>query len=229
MPTLLWFRRDLRLHDLPALLDAAASRRRGAGLLRAGPTAEGVVRPAQAAIPLRRVARTARRTRRQADGDPGRPSSEFPALAKAVGATAVHVSADFTPFGRRRDDAVRDALGDMALEASGSPYLVSPGRVVKDDGDALQGVHAVLRRVAQARLAGARRSRSASSAQLDRPGRRRRAASTSPTPASNSNCPPVRRRRCRQWKKFVEAELARLRRRPQPARSATPAAGCRRT
>ena len=25
MPTLLWFRRDLRLHDLPALLDAAAS------------------------------------------------------------------------------------------------------------------------------------------------------------------------------------------------------------
>lgn len=23
MPTLLWFRRDLRLHDLPALLDAA--------------------------------------------------------------------------------------------------------------------------------------------------------------------------------------------------------------
>ena len=24
MPTLLWFRRDLRLHDLPPLLDAAA-------------------------------------------------------------------------------------------------------------------------------------------------------------------------------------------------------------
>ena len=23
MPTLLWFRRDLRLHDMPALLDAA--------------------------------------------------------------------------------------------------------------------------------------------------------------------------------------------------------------
>jgi deoxyribodipyrimidine photo-lyase len=25
MPTLLWFRRDLRLHDLPPLLDAAAT------------------------------------------------------------------------------------------------------------------------------------------------------------------------------------------------------------
>jgi deoxyribodipyrimidine photo-lyase len=47
----------------------------------------------------------------------------------------VHVSGDFTPFGRRRDDAVRDALGDVPLEASGSPYLVSPGRVVKSDGE----------------------------------------------------------------------------------------------
>jgi deoxyribodipyrimidine photo-lyase len=46
----------------------------------------------------------------------------------------VHVSADFSPFGRRRDDAVRDALGDASLEEAGSPYLVSPGRVVKTDG-----------------------------------------------------------------------------------------------
>jgi len=48
------------------------------------------------------------------------------------------VSADYTPFGRRRDDAVRDALGRIGdgvpLEESGSPYLVSPGRVAKDDG-----------------------------------------------------------------------------------------------
>ena len=65
----------------------------------------------------------------------GRPERRIPALAKSVGATAVHVSADFSPFGRRRDDAVRDALGDIPLEASGSPYLVSPGRVVKGSGE----------------------------------------------------------------------------------------------
>ena len=41
---------------------------------------------------------------------------------------------DYTPFGRRRDAAVRAALGDIPLEATGSPYLVSPGRVTKDDG-----------------------------------------------------------------------------------------------
>ena len=64
----------------------------------------------------------------------GQPETRIPALAKSVGATAVHISADFSPFGRRRDDAVRDALGDIPLEASGSPYLVSPGRVVKGDG-----------------------------------------------------------------------------------------------
>jgi deoxyribodipyrimidine photo-lyase len=46
----------------------------------------------------------------------------------------VHVSGDFTPFGRRREDQVRDALGDVPLRGSGSPYLVSPGWLAKDDG-----------------------------------------------------------------------------------------------
>ena len=65
----------------------------------------------------------------------GQPEKRIPVLAKAIGATSVHVSADYSPFGRRRDDAVRDALGDVPLEESGSPYLVSPGRVVKDNGE----------------------------------------------------------------------------------------------
>jgi deoxyribodipyrimidine photolyase len=64
----------------------------------------------------------------------GRPEQRIPALAKGIDASAVYVSDDFTPFGRRRDDAVRQALGAVALEASGSPYLVSPGRVTKGDG-----------------------------------------------------------------------------------------------
>ena len=64
----------------------------------------------------------------------GRPESRIPALVKEIGAASVHVSGDFSPFGLRRDKAVREALGDVPLEESGSPYLVSPGRVTKGDG-----------------------------------------------------------------------------------------------
>jgi deoxyribodipyrimidine photo-lyase len=139
MPTLLWFRRDLRLHDLPPLTDAAQS--------------DGEVLACYVLDP--RLARTSGPRRLQYLHDAlrdlrdnlggrllvteGRPEERIPALVEAVGATSVHVSADYTPFGRRRDDAVREALngiGDgVPLEASGSPYLVAPGRVTKGDGE----------------------------------------------------------------------------------------------
>ncbi|GAC68279.1 deoxyribodipyrimidine photo-lyase [Gordonia soli NBRC 108243] len=65
----------------------------------------------------------------------GRPDVEIPRLVDAVDATSVHASEDYSPFGRRRDAAVVDALGDTPFEAEGSPYLVSPGRVTKSDGE----------------------------------------------------------------------------------------------
>jgi len=134
MPTLLWFRRDLRLHDLPALLDAAAP--------------DGDVLACYVLDPRLKASSGPRRLqylydalgdlRERLDGrllvTRGQPEKRIPKLAKEIGATSVHVSADFSPFGRRRDDAVRDALGDASLEEAGSPYLVSPGRVVKTDG-----------------------------------------------------------------------------------------------
>ncbi|MGV9710923.1 cryptochrome/photolyase family protein [Gordonia sp. NPDC003424] len=64
----------------------------------------------------------------------GRPDEEIPRIVDAVDAASVHVSKDFSPFGRRRDAAVADALGDVPIRAVGSPYLVSPGRVTKSDG-----------------------------------------------------------------------------------------------
>ncbi|MGZ8746216.1 MAG: cryptochrome/photolyase family protein [Mycobacterium sp.] len=134
MPALLWFRRDLRLHDLPALLDAAAT--------------DGEVLACYVLDPRLKASSGRRRMQYLYDAlrdvddsldgrlhvSRGRPEKRIPALAKAIGASSVHVSADYSPFGRRRDDEVRDALGDITLEASGSPYLVSPGRVTKDDG-----------------------------------------------------------------------------------------------
>ena len=157
----------------------------------------------------------------------GRPEKRIPAVAKAIGASEVHVSGDYSPFGRRRDDAVRDALGDVPLEATGSPYLVSPGPGHQGRRHAVQGVHAVLQRVAATRLAGAGQVGPEIGA-LDRPGRRSPAASTSPTPGSNSSCRPARRRPASSGRSSSTTASTTT---PTTATGPTwtPPAGCRRT
>ena len=134
--SLLWFRRDLRLRDHPALHAAAAD----------GPvTALFVLDPAL--LKPSGPARTAflYRTLRALDDDlrryggrlvvrRGSPPSAVVKVAREIGASAVHVTADCGPYGRRRDDAVEQALGDVAFVRTGSPYAVTPGRVVKSDG-----------------------------------------------------------------------------------------------
>lgn len=64
----------------------------------------------------------------------GRPEEQIPRIAKEIDAMSVHISEDFAPFGRRRDERVRAALGSVQLVATGSAYLVSPGHVTKPDG-----------------------------------------------------------------------------------------------
>ena len=132
---LLWFRRDLRLDDQPALLDAAAD---GADVL-ACYVLDPRLTSSAGARRLQFLYDSLRELHDALDGrllvTRGQPETRIPNLANAIGATSVHISADFSPFGTRRDDAVRAALGDVVLHAAGSPYLVSPGRVVKDDGE----------------------------------------------------------------------------------------------
>src|ERR1700754_2666270 len=134
MPTLLWFRRDLRLHALPSLLDAAAPDGEVLACYVLDPRLKATSGPRR----LQDLYDAVRDLRASLGGrlmvTPGRPEKRIPLLAKSIGATAVHVSADYSPFGRRRDGAVREALGDVPLEEAGSPYLVSPGRVTKGDG-----------------------------------------------------------------------------------------------
>lgn len=132
MPSILWFRRDLRLRDMPALL-AAADDGEVLGCFVLDPRLE-----ASAGIRrLRFLADALRQLREDLDGrllvTRGRPAERIPLIAKELGAHAVHVSEDFAPFGVRRDDQVQAALGATPLIRTGSPYLVSPGRVVKDD------------------------------------------------------------------------------------------------
>ncbi len=134
MPTLLWFRRDLRLKDLPPLLDAAAAD----GEVLACYVLDPRLRASSGPRRLQYLYDALRDLHASLDGrlmvTRGRPEKRIPRLVREIGATSVHVSADYSPFGRRRDDAVRDALGDVPLEEAGSPYLVSPGRVAKGDG-----------------------------------------------------------------------------------------------
>jgi deoxyribodipyrimidine photo-lyase len=134
MPSLLWFRRDLRLHDLPPILDAAREDRDVLACYVLDPRLKATAGPRR----LTYLYDSLRELRDGLDGrllvTQGRPESRIPALVKEIHATAVHVSADFSPFGMRRDAAVREALADVPLEESGSPYLVSPGRVAKGDG-----------------------------------------------------------------------------------------------
>ncbi|CDO06983.1 deoxyribodipyrimidine photo-lyase [Mycolicibacterium cosmeticum] len=134
MPTLLWFRRDLRLHDLPALLDAAEPDGEVLACYVLDPRLKASSGPRR----LQYLYDALRDLNDRLDGrllvTQGWPEKRIPALVKQIGAAAVHVSGDYSPFGKRRDAAVRQALGEVPLEESGSPYLVSPGRVTKDDG-----------------------------------------------------------------------------------------------
>ncbi len=135
-PAVLWFRRDLRLADHPALLRAVADSPEVLALFVAD---DAVLVPSGAP---RRVflAGCLERLSSALGGRlliaAGRPEQVVPAVAAAVGASAVHVSADYGPYGRRRDARVEKALAATGVEliGSGSPYAVAPGRVRKPDG-----------------------------------------------------------------------------------------------
>lgn len=145
MPALLWFRRDLRLRDHPALL-AAAESDEVLGCFVLDPRLEG----SSGQRRLQFLGDSLRRLRDDLDGrllvTRGRPETRIPRIAKEIGASSVHISEDFAPFGTRRDERVRAALGAVPLAATGSPYLVSPGRVTKPDGSPYQVFTPFLRR-----------------------------------------------------------------------------------
>ncbi len=132
--SLLWFRRDLRLHDHPALV-AAAQADQVVPLFVLDPRLRGV----GAARVQRLLASLA--ALRQATGNAlvirtGRPVRIVAETAAEVGADTVHVSGETTPFGRRRDAAVAQRLTaeGRALVATGSPYAVTPGRICGGSG-----------------------------------------------------------------------------------------------
>lgn len=130
----MWFRRDLRLHDNPALLEAL-SVGEVLPLFVLDPVLwgrSGPVRRAYLADSLRALDASMGGALVVRRGD---PVEEVRKAAEHVGASSVHVAADYGPYGSQRDRDVEEALGDITLERLGSPYAVAPGRVKNGSGN----------------------------------------------------------------------------------------------
>ncbi|MGZ4294909.1 MAG: cryptochrome/photolyase family protein [Solirubrobacteraceae bacterium] len=134
---IVWFRRDLRVHDHPALRAALDSADAVVpvfclddGLLRgrhaSGPRTQFLLE-CLADLDEQLRARGSRLFVRR-----GLPQHELPALAERLGASAVHCSADVGPFARRRQQQVRAALGSQVA------FEVHPGLFAVDRLDAIR-------------------------------------------------------------------------------------------
>ncbi len=128
----MWFRRDLRLSDNPAL-SRAAEDGQVLGLFVLDPA---LLRPS-GAVRLAALYRTLRALDDQLGGAlvirSGQPSQVLPEVCDEIGAETVHCAHDYGPYGAERDAAVAQALGERSLEHTGSAYAVEPGVITKAD------------------------------------------------------------------------------------------------
>ena len=134
---IVWFRRDLRVHDHPALRAAVESAESVVpvfcldeallcGRHASGPRTQFLLE-CLAELDDQLRARGSRLFVRR-----GSPRRELPALAAQLGASALHCSADVSPFARRRQEQVRTALG------SDVTFHAHPGLFVVDRLDAIR-------------------------------------------------------------------------------------------
>lgn len=219
----LWFRRDLRLGDLPSLSAAAAD-----GRVLACFVLDPRLERSSGARRLQFLGDCLRRLRDDLDGrlliTRGLPQQRIPQIVRETGATAVHVSADCTGFGRRRDEQVQAALGAVPLVATGSPYLVSPGRVVKDDGTPYRVFTPFFRRWADHSWRRPARTGLESARWLDPLTLPRNAAEPAeiPDPGVRLALPAGEAAATQHWKEFRDADLAQYgERRDRPDLDAT--------
>ena len=134
--TVLWFRRDLRLADHPALVAALAAADEVVPLFVLDPALLGPAGAPRTAFLFGCLGHLRARTGGALVLRQGDPVVEVAQLAAEVGAGAVHVTADFGPYGRRRDEAVASALerDGRTLVRVGTPYVSTPGSLTTGGG-----------------------------------------------------------------------------------------------
>ena len=131
---IVWFRRDLRVHDHPALTAAARSAELVVPAFVLDERLLGGRFPSDArAWFLFETLRELREALRERGGDlivrRGPPERELLALAEETGADAVHFASDVSPFAMARDKRVEAALRDAGVEP-----VRHPGNFVADVG-----------------------------------------------------------------------------------------------
>ena len=127
--SIMWFRRDLRLIDNPALLAAIEAGDEIVPVFILDPKliqATGTKRLAYMAASLRSLDESLGNKLHVCVGDQVDVLTD---LKKKYDATSVHISAEYEPYGVARDARI-EAAG-IELTRTGSPYAVAPGRVKK--------------------------------------------------------------------------------------------------
>jgi deoxyribodipyrimidine photo-lyase len=129
---LVWFRRDLRLADNPALVEALRAHEAIVPLFVWDPRLAGTSGAARLNFLLGCLAELNRSLDGQLVIRSGDPSRVVPHVAAEAGAKVVWCAEDFGPYGVERDAAVAKVLiGQGAqLMRSGSPYAVAPGALL---------------------------------------------------------------------------------------------------
>ena len=133
----MWFRRDLRLEDNPALV--AANKASQSGKVTPLFVLDPMFLTRSGAPRLAFLFRSLRDLNDQMSGSLvvriGDPVEVVAQVAKEVGATEIFAAKDFAPYGQKRDALVAQALENIGAKLNhvGSPYAVDPGTVRKAD------------------------------------------------------------------------------------------------
>ena len=128
MTSLLWLRRELRLHDNPALRAALEQDRQ---IVPVFCFDERLLRGRHASGPrtqfllecLADLDHSLRQRGSRLVFRRGAPEHGLPALARELGARVLHLTADVSPFARRRDERVRKSLAQAGIEIRAHPGL----------------------------------------------------------------------------------------------------------
>ena len=127
--SIIWFRRDLRITDHPALLEAIASSDEVVPVFILDKNLideSGSKRLAYLGASLRALDESLGNSLHVMVGN---QVDVLQSLLQRYNASAVHISKEYEPYGVARDEGV--AAAGIPLISTGSPYAVAPGRVLK--------------------------------------------------------------------------------------------------
>jgi deoxyribodipyrimidine photo-lyase len=138
--SIMWFRRDLRLADNPALLAALDSADEVLPVFVDDPNLSGPSGLPRLAFLYSNLMSLNEALKGNLVVRKGQPASVISDLVGEVQATGVFCTEDFGPYGRERDEAVEASLAkqNVVLHRVDSPYAVEPGAIVKGDGSPFQ-------------------------------------------------------------------------------------------